>query len=36
MIQEGAQQIKPDTITLPLEDGAPGSDPRVVVIIKDI
>ena len=36
MIQEGAQVIKPDSISVPLEDGAPGSDPRLVLIVKDI
>lgn len=36
MIQEGAQAIKPDSISVPLEDGAPGSDPRLVLIVKDI
>jgi hypothetical protein len=35
MIQEGAQMIKPDSITFPLEDGA-TEDPRIVLIVKDI
>jgi hypothetical protein len=36
MIQEGAQMIKPDNITFPLEEIIGNPDPKVVLIIKDI
>ena len=36
MIREGSQMIKSDTITIPLVDGVPGTDPNVSIICKDI
>ena len=28
--------IKSDAIVIPLEDGAPGADPKVAIVCKDI
>lgn len=36
MINDGGQPVKPDSITFPLEDGPPGSNPKIVLICKDI
>lgn len=36
MIHDGGQPVKPDSITFTLDEGAAGTDPRVVLICKDI